>query len=214
MNTTIHTDFRQWSEEWYQIRLGRVGGCSSAVLLVAGKNETGLGVGAMSLIYAKAAEIITGESTSDRDVTTPAIERGIELEPIARQRYEEETFAVVQQVGYVSVGEYFGYSPDGLVGSHGMIEIKCPGSGEFLRHLDTRDMKPEYYAQIQWGMFLTGRNWCDFVVYHPDFRPDLIVTRVEADPKVHQVFQEKAPVYARELERVVGKARALQTVRI
>ena len=205
MKPTYHTDFRQWSDEWYAIRAGRLGGASSAALLVNGKNGNGLGVGAMTLIYTKAAEIVIGPANPEDNYTNPVIERGIELEPIARRRYEDETFSTVSQVGYVSCGEYLGFSPDGLVGQDGLIEIKCPTAPEFVRFVDTRKIQPDYIAQMQWGMFITGRKWCDFIVYHPDFRLDLVVQRVYPDPDVFESFSAKVPVYIDELERVVEK---------
>lgn len=201
--TTTHIDIRQGTDEWQEIRAGRVGGSSAAALLVNGKSGNGLGAGAVTLLYRKAAEFITGQK--EETFTTPAMQRGTDLEPLARRRYEDETFQAVQEIGYVSDGDFLGYSPDGFVGDDGLIEIKCPGGAEFVRFADTREIKKEYLAQMQWGMWITGRAWCDFVVYHPDFDPfDLIVVRVFPDPDTHWQFSQQVPKYIAEMERVLN----------
>lgn len=201
---TIHTDIQQGSEEWRIIRAGRIGGTSCAALLVNGKSDDGLGAGARSLIYRKAAEYITGPE--EDSYTNAAMERGTALEPIARRRYEDEYFCTVQQVGYISEGEYLGVSPDGLIGDDGGLEIKCPGAEEFLRFLDTREMDNKYYMQVQWNLYVTGRIWWDFVYYHPEFAPtDLICERFHPDAYMFSKWDEKIPVYVAELERLLNK---------
>lgn len=203
----IHRDIEQGTEAWQSLRAGRVGGSSCAALLVNGRSENGLGKGAMSLIYRKAAEYIAGK---EEGYVNAAMERGTELEPIARRRYEYETLNKVQEVGYISDGDYLGVSPDGLVGDDGAIEIKCPGGAKFVEFVDTGVIPSAYYAQMQWLLWISGRQWCDFVVFHPDFAPgDLLIKRVKPDAEMHWQFSEKVPIYISEIERVLNKV-ALQ----
>lgn len=197
----IHTDFNQGSEAWHEIRRGRIGGTSCATLLVNGKSADGMGAGARSLIYRKAGEMFC---SPDEGYVNAAMIRGTELEPEARRRYENHTFQVVTEVGYISKGDFLGVSPDGLVGNSGGVEIKCPGADEFLRYMDTRIIKKEYFYQCQWGMYLTGRKWWDFVYYHPDFSPaDLIIERQKPDAKTFAVWDQKISLYTAEIERIL-----------
>lgn len=205
----IHEDFRQWSDEWYQIRFGRIGSSEAAPLLVNGKGDGGIGAGMRTLIYKKAAELLTAGPV-DSDYTSPAMERGIEMEPLARQRYAEEKFCSVQQVGYISLGDHAGYSPDGLIGEDGLIELKCPGSVEYVRFFDTQEIDASHLAQMQWGLFVSGRQWCDYVVYNPDFRPDMVVVRVWPDEATQLRFMGMLRVFEIELKRVVGAFREAQ----
>lgn len=203
----IHTDIVQGAVSWKELRAGRVGGTSCAALLTNGKGSNGLGVGAQSLIYRKAAEYITGPE--EDSYTSPAMQRGTELEPIARHRYEEETFTTVTEVGYISAGEYLGVSPDGLIGEDGGLEIKCPGAEEFLRFFDTREMDKKYYIQVQWNLYISRRKWWDFAYFHPEFAPiDLIVERFEPDAAMFAAWDEKVPVYVAEVARVLDKVEA------
>lgn len=201
---TIYENITQGSEEWRAIRAGRVGGTSCAALLVDGKSSSGLGTGAQSLVYRKAAEYIA--SPEEGGFISAAMERGTALEPVARRRYENEYFCSVRQVGYISEGEYLGVSPDGLIGEDGGLEIKCPGAEEFLRFFDTREMENKYYIQVQWSLYISRRKWWDFAYYHPEFSPvDLIVERFEPDRSMFAKWDKRVPAYCAEVARVLNK---------
>jgi hypothetical protein len=92
--------------------------------------------------------------------------RGHEDEPKARDAYQFESGAEVNQVGFIIDDEIgAGFSPDGLVGSDGIIEIKSK-LGHL--HLDVmlNDCVPrEHMMQCQGGLLVTGRKWCDFISY-------------------------------------------------
>lgn len=201
--TIIHTEFEQGSEEWHEMRRGRIGGTSCAALLVNGRGKSKLGAGAQSLVYRKAGEFYTLPAET---YINAAMQRGIDLEPVARRTYEDATFQNVREVGYISKTEFLGVSPDGLIRDNGGLEIKCPGADEFLRFLDTKVIKKEYFYQCQWAMYLTGREWWDFMYFHPEFSPaELIIQRQTPDKKTFAVWDQKIPVYVSEIKRVLNK---------
>lgn len=209
MNNVVYHDLEQGSPDWHEIRAGRLGGTAAAALLVNGRGPGGMGAGMQSLIYKNAAALVIGDESEP--VQNEWMSRGTELEPDARKAYELETFCRVEEVGYISLGDFFGYSPDGLVGDDGLIEIKCPSAAEFVRFADTLEIDPGHMAQMQWGIFLTGRKWCDYVVYHPDFHPgELVIHRVERDEKTMLAFYEKGVLYQQEIIRVLSKVAALK----
>ena len=197
---TYHRDIQQGTDEWLELRAGRITGTDAETLLVNGKN--GISTGMKTLIYKKAAEFVTGPELNG--FTNYAMQRGTELEPYARMEYEGKTWNHVEQVGFISVGEYLGFSPDGIIGEDGLIEIKCPMGLEFVRFVDTKEIPKGHYAQMQWGMFLTGRKWCDYVAFNPDFKPaELHVVRVEQDSEMMGEFGRKVTEFVAELERVL-----------
>jgi len=203
MKPEYHYDIKQGSDEWLQLRAGRITGTDAATLLVNGKSASGLGSGAISLIYKKAAEFVTGPE--ENGFVNNAMQRGTELEPYARAEYEDATWNHVEQVGFVSVGEYFGVSPDGIVGDDGLIEIKCPMGAEFVRFVATKEIPEAHMAQMQWVLFLTGRKWCDYVVFNPDFAPAALhIVRVHPMGGYSGDFMEKISVWVQELERVLA----------
>ena len=185
----IHNEIEQGSPEWHALRLGRVGGSESASLLTEPRSKADKEAGKvsqafMTLVYKKAAEQLVGQEQPNYE--SFAMQRGSLLENEAREVYELETGNRVIQVGYITSGNLFGVSPDGLIGNDGALEIKCPLAPEFLRFKQTRLCKSEHHAQIQWLLWITGRKWCDYVVYHPQL--GIEIQRYERDEKTIAIF--------------------------
>ena len=130
---TYRFDIVQQSPEWLELKAGRLGSSQAHILTVKGKDVTGLGQGAITAAYAAAAVHAYGYEPFE-SYSSDAMQRGNDLEPIARDLYEEETFTEVKECGYVEYSPYLGYSPDGLVGDDGLIEIKCRLSPAFAEY--------------------------------------------------------------------------------
>lgn len=132
-----------------------------------------------------ALKLATERATSweDPDLYGLDIDRGHQVEPIARAWYAHDRQVQVEQVGLMVLdldGTRLGYSPDGLVGEDGCIEIKGPrGKRHLLTHIEGV-IPAEHMAQVQTGMFVAGRSWCDFISYVGGEPP--FVVRVPADP--------------------------------
>jgi exodeoxyribonuclease (lambda-induced) len=76
----------------------------------------------------------------------------------------------------------FGYSPDGLVGEDGLIEIKCPLAITHFQYIIDNKAPIDYWQQLQGGLWVSGRKYIDFVSYHPNFKTkQLFVKRVERE---------------------------------
>lgn len=131
-----------------------------------------------------AIERVSGQQAPQPYVTLD-MRLGTEREPVARALYERKSGLWVSQSGLcLTEDRVFGYSTDGFVEEDGLIEIKCPSSPDTIVALwRTRDLG-DYMHQIQGGLWLTGRKWCDFVMYSPALEPvgkDLLVVRVPRD---------------------------------
>ena len=116
--------------------------------------------------------------------------RGVESEPFAREEYAEH-FAPVEQVGFMvrdDWGYQIGYSPDGLVGDDGLIEIKSRRQKKHLQTILADEVPAENMAQLQAGLLVSGRAWCDYVSYCGGM--PLWRKRVEPDPKWHAAIVE------------------------
>jgi predicted phage-related endonuclease len=128
---------------------------------------------------------MTGLSGEKGFVSGP-MEWGTETEPLARAAYEVLLDGEwVELSGFVEHPEYpfLGASPDGLVGSDGCIEIKCPNTATHIQTITTRDIEKKYWYQMQTVMLCTGRSWCDFISFDPRLPENcqLFVERVERD---------------------------------
>jgi len=133
--------------------------------------------------YELAGQKLAGERL-ERGGVGLAAERGHLLEPAARDAYREIANGVpVSNGGWVTreLGhDVVGASPDGMVGSTGLVEIKCLSYPKHLQIIDTyhREGAPpeEFWIQIQGQLYVTGREWCDLWLYHP--HPNLPNLRV------------------------------------
>ncbi len=167
----------QRTPEWIQSRMGRFS-CSQLHRLMtepkakADKEAGKLSDGAITYVMECIAEKLTGKPAKD-DFSSKYTDWGVMHEPIAIGIYEEVFQTKVTQSGYIPYGDNFGGSPDGLVDDDGGIEIKCPYTiTAHLVHSLTTDLKDDYkecYWQIIGYMIITGREWFDFVSYHPEY---------------------------------------------
>lgn len=161
----------QGTEAWHQLRLGKFTASDAKTIATNG-------VGLDTLVFQKVAEILTGKSAI-APYTNADMERGKELEEMARNSYEIDTSIVVERVGFVELDEYIGCSPDGIIDTEGMQEIKCPNDANYARYRFEKKINAEHYWQMQMQMYIMGRKWCDYVVFNPNFNDKpVIIERV------------------------------------
>lgn len=126
------------------------------------------------------SERITG--WTEETYTSADMLRGIMDEPVARATYREH-HAPVTEMGFMvrttDGGHRLGYSPDGLVGDAGLIEIKSRTPKEQVRLVLADEIPSGHMAQMQAGMLVAGREWCDYVSFCGGL--PLWVMRVERD---------------------------------
>ena len=164
----------QKSEEWFNIRIGKMSASHANTIRA---NGTGLQTYIIELL----AEMF---SSAEKGIyTNEDMERGNLLEDEARSFYETLTNTDVEQVGFVEINEFAGVSPDGLVGDDGLLEIKCPNDKTFVKLLLDKKVKKEYYDQMQMQMLATERNWCDYFCYNPNFEQCYFMQRIFRDEK-------------------------------
>lgn len=198
----------QGSAEWLLARVGKV--TASRVADVIAKTKTGPGASRANYMAELIAERLTG-APAERFVTGP-MAWGTEKEPEARDLYAFITDAEIVQVGFIEHPSISmcGASPDGLVGTDGMVEIKCPNTAGHIDTLLGQTVPAKYVTQMQWQMACTGRQWCDFVSYDPRL-PDsmrLFVQRIERDD---QFIEKTSQEIVSFLEELSDKEQALRT---
>lgn len=171
----------QGSDEWKAIRLGKV--TASRVADVVAKTRTGWSASRANYRAQLVAERLTG--ILGESYTNAAMEWGVLNEAEARSAYSFYTGFDVEQVAFAPHPSIAmsGASPDGLVGTNGLVEIKCPNTATHIETLLGKSVPGKYALQMQWQMACTGRGWCDFVSYDPRMPEDLrlFVKRLERD---------------------------------
>lgn len=171
-------NFEQHSDDWYNIRLGKLTASNAKTIAVGGQ-------GLDTLCFELAAEILTRHRKDD--YKNAAMEQGNALEDNARTLFELETGFTVEQVGFVEEDEYCGCSPDGFIQDRTSgVEIKCPQDNTYARYLYDGEIKPEYYAQMQMQMMLTGCDHWYYVVFNPNFEKSIVIKKVDADAEYQQ----------------------------
>ncbi|HYD34141.1 MAG TPA: YqaJ viral recombinase family protein [Methylophilaceae bacterium] len=158
----------QRSPEWFKERAGKFTG-SRFVDVLARHKTTGKPLKCYhDLIWQLVVERMTGQPKDSVDGI--ALKWGRDVEPYAREAYEFETGLIVIESDFITHPQYdfVGASPDGLVGTDGGLEMKCPkDSGIHLERFESGMDEEEFMPQVMGCLWVTGRKWWDWVSYDP-----------------------------------------------
>ncbi len=196
---------QQQTPEWFAARLGKV--TASRIADVIARTKSGYSASRENYATELALERIMGYSQPG--YTSPAMQWGIATEPEARAAYEMARGEMVVGCGLIDhpTIEMSGASPDGLIGSDGLLEIKCPESKQHIEYLRLSTAPAKYKPQIQWQLACTGRAWCDFVSYDPRF-PELLrlhIVRVERDAEYIASVESEVVEFLNQVAAVVAE---------
>jgi len=204
----------QGSPEWMALRIGKIGGSRVADVLTEGRS------GAESLTRRKYKNELIRERLTGRKLDTyktPAMQRGIDLEPMARAWYEVKYNTFVDQVAIVLHPSINGgqCSPDGIVeATNSLIEIKIPNPENHLDNILTGGKQLEqYYDQVQWQLAcMPEKEFCDLVSYDPEMPDHLqgFVKRIYRDDKYIQAMQNAVIAFLSEIETIVNNLKEIQ----
>lgn len=168
-------NFEQGTPEWFEMRKLKMTASHAQAIGNKGK-------GLETYVYELLADFysqVQKEHYSNKDT-----ERGVELEPLAREVYELENNVIVNQVGFIELeDEYTGCSPDGLINDDGGLEIKCVNDVSHYKMIvnGEKEIDTKYIWQVQMNLLVTERKWWDLCFYNPNFRKSLIKYRIQRD---------------------------------
>lgn len=205
-------DLIQGSAEWLAARAGKLG--ASQIADAVAKTKTGEGASRKNLRAQLVTERLTGRPTET--FCSPAMQRGKDLEPFAREAYSEAYLCIVTETGIVPHPTIADAqcSPDGLVGEDGLCEIKCCGAARHIEMLQGSEPEDRYLKQVLWQMACTGRQWTDLAYFNPDLPPamQLHVRRVERDDALIAELEAEVAKFLAEVAATVAdlQARYLQ----
>lgn len=172
----------QGTPEWFACRQGiATASCFANVLatIKSGESAERRNYRARLVI-----ERLTGKTI--KTFQNAAMLQGTEREPDARAAYESHTRRFVDAVGFMRHDAIeAGASPDGLIDDDGLLEIKAPELATHLEYIQSAAEPAKYRPQIQGQLWISNRQWCDFVSFNPDFPPplQLVIRRVQRDEK-------------------------------
>ena len=207
----------QGSPEWMSLRVGKIGGSRIADLLTEGR-------GGESLIRRKYKNELIRERLTGRKLDTyktPAMQRGIDLEPMARAWYEVKNNVFVDQVAIVLHPTIEGgqCSPDGLVdATNSLIEIKVPNPENHLDNILTDGKQLEqYYDQVMWQLACVPgsngnekREYCDLESFDPEMgHLQGFVKRIYRDDEYIKTMEDKVILFLQEIETIVNNLKEI-----
>lgn len=190
-------DCPQGSPEWFAARLGIPTASEFGAVKAKGEGKT-----RRTYMMKLIGEVLTGESMEK--FSNGHMERGKEMEPDARNLYAFRMDVEPLQVGFLRNGRK-GASPDSLIDTNGMVEIKTK-----LPHLQAEvllaDKLPtEHIAQCQGNLWVAEREWIDFVSYWP--RMPLFVKRVYRDDAYIATLAKEVELFLKEMDTYLAVLR-------
>ena len=186
-------DVQQNSPEWDALRLGKATASNFACIMA--HDGKAFGDPAKNYALRIALERITGRK-AEYSFKNDDMARGQEQEPIARMLYEETYFAEVANGGFFDHGTY-GDSPDGLIGSDGILEVKSVIASTHFATLRRKSFDPAYRWQLVGHIDCSEREWVAFGSYCADFpeSQQLIVhvlNRSDCEKEIERLRQRRA----------------------
>lgn len=198
MNTPVgilteYPQIEQGTDQWHDQRRGMLTASVIGQLITAKTLKPAVNDYSRALTASLVAERITGYT--EPTFVSDDMWRGIEDEPRARDLYAEK-YAPVTETGFMvrDFGAYqIGYSPDGLVGDNGLIEVKSRKQKKQLQTILSGTVPTENIAQLQTGLLVSGREWIDYISYSGGM--PMWVHRVHPDPRWFDAIHEAAATF-------------------
>lgn len=152
-----------------------------------------------------ASERISGKSDPREEFTSNDMLIGQLDEPLARDVYSGH-YAEAVECGFMVRDDWgfsIGYSPDGLVGDDGLIEVKSPRAKEHIRTILADEVPIRYMAQCQSGLLVSGRKWIDYVSFYGGL--PLWTKRVYADPMWAEAIVDAVAAFEQTVEDMASR---------
>lgn len=165
MSGPVIVDCEQGTPAWHAARSGILTASVMDCILVDGKGEGGFGVGALTLMNELIGEQFTGEP-ADTFGGNRHTERGHLLEPVARDFVSQRLGITIESCGLI-LNHGVGYSPDGLVGEDGLVEIKTKLPKILIDVILAEAIPKEHVVQCQVGLWVSERDHIDFGAFWP-----------------------------------------------
>jgi len=189
---------QQRSNDWFKARLGLPTASKIGVLF------TPTGKQAANATRRRYALELAIEKLTKRPTFVPTtfhMDRGTELEPQARIWYYLETRRKADEIGFALADSGLtGCSPDGFVSNDGAVEIKCPAMPHFAEIIMTGEIDAAWLMQCHHTLYVTGRDWIDFVLY-TDVEPFTgWIKRIYRDDEICEKIEQAVEDFTAEVQ--------------
>jgi hypothetical protein len=173
----VFTDFQQYTPEWWAVRRGvpTASEISRIITPTGALSKSDTSHGYICQLIADRLRSDYGNFEDEKEYVSAAMKNGTLMEASAIDYYEARRDASISRVAFcLDDAGRFGCSPDALVGEDGGLESKSPTAKVQIKRLLCGELPPEYRQQVHSSLVITGRDWWDFMSYHPDL-PTLLL---------------------------------------
>lgn len=195
----LYPDMIQGTEEWIAARCGVLTASEMKLIITPSTLKPAKNDKASAHLYELLAQRIT-KYVEPRYISEDML-RGTEDELEARALYDRH-YASVQEVGFITNDRWgftLGYSPDALVGDDGLIECKSRRQKFQVETIISQAVPDEHVIQIQAGLLITGRKWCDYVSYSGGM--PLAVIRMEPNKDIQDAILLASDLFETALQK-------------
>jgi exodeoxyribonuclease (lambda-induced) len=193
----------QTSEQWVPARVGKLTASRMADAM-AFRKDGKPAAERVNLLHDLLAERLVGSAVDH--YVTPAMQWGIEQEPFAAEAYEEETGELLLPAGLIDHPkiENFAGTPDRLLGTDGLVEIKCPTTTTFIAWRMNGTVPAAHKPQMLAQLACTRRKFVDFCAFDPRLPAGkrLFIRRYEPKPEEIEKVEAAAVEFLQTLERM------------
>lgn len=184
----------QGSEAWHRSRIGIITATRMGMITTS----TGLWSKQAEGCIADIVDEMVHDAPAPEGYISDAMQHGNLYEPLARQTYAFDKDVTVQTAGLCLHDDWpIGFSPDGLIGDNGGLEIKCPKGKTHQNYCIEGKLPTNYKVQVMMALWISEREWWDFYSFQP-FYAEQFCLRVYRDEKLISALRENA-LHAMEL---------------
>lgn len=197
-----HENLVQGTQEWLDARCGKLTASEMCRIITPATLKAAANDKSRAHVYEIAAQRIT--KYVEPAYVSDDMLRGQEDEIDARDLYRER-YGDVDHVGFITNDEWgfeLGYSPDGLVGDDGTIEIKSRRQHFQVETITKGSIPTEHVIQVQTGLLVAKRSWCHFVSYSAGLHMDVI--EAEAVPEIQEAIVEASRAFEAKVAEVIA----------
>lgn len=161
--------------EWVKARVGCLGASMMPTVMLPPNRDGTEKAAKIALLKDMVAERLVGYAKDH--YVTPAMQWGLQWEAEAKLKYEAVSGNLLADAGWIEhpLLEFAGATPDALIDSDGVLEVKCPTTAT---HMDWRlagVVPEEYRPQMAFQLLCTRRRYAHFISFDPRVTPDLQV---------------------------------------
>lgn len=195
-------EVEQGTMQWHRMRAGRITASKVHDIIKKGRAKGSYSAARQVYMNELIAQVCTGLLPDE--LTAKQVMWGKENEPKALDLYDPFDEKNISQIAFIyGLDMRCGVSPDALVGDRGGLEIKCPWTtSQYIDQLLGGEPKPEYLTQMQYSMWITGREYWDFANYDPRMKKSNIkIVTHEPDLKLFEMFDNEIPKFIEDMDK-------------